>query len=1133
MDDSTYNSGGVGVGESAHLEAPSTEQHAALAPALNPDDTEVADNDDYQAAATNVEEPVQQFFGLRRRHQARVQTHTDRQEQQQQEDEQHDNEFIEAFFDDQNSIVDDDDSNDNNDPGRGENPTDGQENLRRRQTQQPGGGPSSTAATASYMAPDVMSFQTSPKYFLLSFLVVVIAIVSVSPPPNVHQLLFHASFDPQFVEYAKRKDGPFDFQDFAIFKEEYNRSKNKSSSNKRNNEKNNADKNNHNKNNNKLVQGQPPKDERAHGIVSSHLDSWLQPVLDHVWSFGYLSSSPSSSLSSSSNIRSSQDEKDPFSMGKKKAATTNEHRRDKRSKDPLSQSPPPQKSVQHQGNSIEWLYVNSNDWWRTNVMDPVLSYWYADYHVYIGGGDSSSLSTRGQKSTTGMDDSASKQDRSNKSKSKEDRRRTERNNHHRRSKRDGITGVLDNSKGSNIFFQWGVCQHAYYVTEQFIDPAILHPTPESTTDIIDKVLTSTPRLLAIANFMLALTYLLHSRLAAWFLGPDPQPRGNRRQQHQPQQQQQQGNLQQQGHNDFTGWSASNNAPNGDGSARERMGGFLVFKLLLISAVVSPDTFDLLILLTWYTTMSCLRSLDHLAHSTTMHLLALGQPPRKGVVQLLFWIFVSDSLAALSCVALFHDAGWGMVILLISDCALLACDIVQHILKHFATVLETIHSDAIQEIESRQLEIHNNQQSDGTRDNDETEDASNDWEILSGSNSSQLSRTQATTIVGAAEVQEGQRGSRQTPMDIQQESRRLDHQMELMELSHARKIAILDGAMFAFDLIGTLFQVFHFGHIWTMHGIQLTLIDGVLALHLQSSISSLFKKIATRRNLNSIARDLEGLFPDASDEELRKSTAAGDVCSICLGTMTTGGHVKKLKCSHLFHTHCLREVVERAQSINAAKCPLCRSSLVNGTRHGGSSTDLDQNRVVDQQGDLANLARGAEDIVRDRALFRFSTERFLPAWLPVPAFSFEVIQRSPLRDAAAGTPPAQEQVSGQPQPPAQPDGEQMQREETQETNRGIDLQDEAQEVADANANLQRQQQQHQEQQEPSFLRRFLVMAGVIPMSPEEEARAIEQLVDMFPQYNRSDLLRELRQRGSAEAVAEAILLGVFSGVPRGD
>lgn len=52
-----------------------------------------------------------------------------------------------------------------------------------------------------------------------------------------------------------------------------------------------------------------------------------------------------------------------------------------------------------------------------------------------------------------------------------------------------------------------------------------------------------------------------------------------------------------------------------------------------------------------------------------------------------------------------------------------------------------------------------------------------------------------------------------------------------------------------------------------------------------------------------------------------------------------------------------------------------------------------------------------------------------------------------------------------------------------------------------------------------------------MTPEEESAALTLLVDMFPQYDRSDLLRELRDRGSAEAVVDSILLGSFSGFAR--
>ena len=70
------------------------------------------------------------------------------------------------------------------------------------------------------------------------------------------------------------------------------------------------------------------------------------------------------------------------------------------------------------------------------------------------------------------------------------------------------------------------------------------------------------------------------------------------------------------------------------SGRERLGGYLLFKMLLISAVVAPDTLDLLILLCWYTLLSFLRSLAHLAGMTTAHDIAAGQSPRHGVLKLL-------------------------------------------------------------------------------------------------------------------------------------------------------------------------------------------------------------------------------------------------------------------------------------------------------------------------------------------------------------------------------------------------------------------------------------------------------------------------------------------------------------------
>merc|ERR1712232_230944 len=72
-------------------------------------------------------------------------------------------------------------------------------------------------------------------------------------------------------------------------------------------------------------------------------------------------------------------------------------------------------------------------------------------------------------------------------------------------------------------------------------------------------------------------------------------------------------------------------------------------------------------------------------------------------------------------------------------------------------------------------------------------------------------------------------------------------------------------------------------------------------------------------------------------------------------------------------------------------------------------------------------------------------------------------------------------------------------------------------------------QHEQQ---NLLQRFLVLTGALPMSPEEENRYIEQLVDMFPQYDRSDLLSELRDRRSVDAVAESVLNGALTGRERG-
>ena len=685
----------------------------------------------------------------------------------------------------------------------------------------------------------------------------------------------------------------------------------------------------------------------------------------------------------------------------------------------------------------------------------------------------------------------------------------------------------------------------YQYCHSWLDPTLLQPSSTTIPDILDKLLTSSPRLLMMANFLLSLTYLLHAGVAAWFLGDDSavlqsgDAHGN--------------------------WSAAT------ARARERMGGFLVFKLLLISAVVAPDTLDWVILLTWYTSISCLRSLDQLCHATTTHSSAASRPPPAGVWQLLTWILVCDLVSAACCAALFHAAGWGMVLLLTCDCALLATDVLVHLFQHIYSVWEHVHAHQIQRLEQRQSELHNASYQNNNNNNnnhgmwerrmtDEPQDEQEQEEDheFEGLHQPQQQDEQEDTTMLAHD------SHNIYPSESHEaESRQLDRRMETLELAHARRLAILDTAIFGLELLCHVLTVAHFLHIWSLHGVQFTLIDGVLALHLHSALSSACKKIAQRRNLFVIARDLHGMFPDASEQELRKASLAGDVCCICLGTMSTGisGHVKKVHCGHLYHTHCLREVVERAQSMQAAKCPLCRASVVDGRPYHTLNTNTstrnnNANRNVSpEEQQVPPLqpppppplqAPLLPPPVGEHALFRFSTDNILPAWLPVPAFSFEVVRRRP---PLVLTPPPIPPVVPLPpvvvMPPASENNENLlddiQNNDIyafRDTNANanvdelVDINVGQAQAAPAPANPD-EAQQHQQQNQPSFFRRFLIMAGAIPMSPEEEGIALEQLVDMFPQYDRSDLLRELRERGSAEAVVETVLMGIFTGVPRGD
>jgi len=557
------------------------------------------------------------------------------------------------------------------------------------------------------------------------------------------------------------------------------------------------------------------------------------------------------------------------------------------------------------------------------------------------------------------------------------------------------------------------------------------------------------------------------------------------------------------------------------SNRERLGGYLLFKLLLVSAVVEPDTLDLLILLSWYTLLSFLRSLTHLAGTATSHAAQAGSAPSRGVLRLLVAVLAADFGAAALCAGLFSGAGWGTVLLLACDCALLAVDALAHCARHAGQVLEERHSAEVGALEDAQLRLGGEEEarlllssssssssSESVHQNDREDEQSGDTSIPT------------TDTEDHAEANAANADGTEIPVEPQahirdrarRESRRIDRRIELCESLHCRRLSVLDSVVFSLELAAYLLTICHFLHIWSLHGVSFGLVDCVLALHLHSAVSAMGKKIGDRRNLNRISQSLESNFSDATEMELRKSLAAGDVCSVCLGTMSGLRNVKKVGCGHLYHTHCLREVVERARSIEAAKCPLCRACILDGSQPGQrnmlpaeAGQQLQQqpppaaeNQQAQVMGEVPDQQTLQQQGARDQALFSFSTENVLPNWLPIPALSFEIVRR-PATNATAA----------------------VQRTGAAGTGDGNDDPPE------------RANPQQRQQGETSFWRRLLILSGIVPMSPEEEAAALESLTDMFPQYERNDLLRELRLRGSAEGVVEAVLAGAFSGVARGN
>jgi len=384
--------------------------------------------------------------------------------------------------------------------------------------------------------------------------------------------------------------------------------------------------------------------------------------------------------------------------------------------------------------------------------------------------------------------------------------------------------------------------------------------------LIGKVLASNFRLLLIANCVMVLAVLLHSAVADWFLGdcgphhqnavtnhdqaraadPNKIINSNNNQQQLPQPQP-----------SPTGVPPSIN--NAASTSHKRMTSFLVFKVLLISAVVRPDTVDVLILLSWYTVLLFLWSLASLGAQRTEQAQQqrlqtnknidndnnVQQLQHSGVWKLLVFCLCMDCSAAAIFVGLVHGAGIGMVLLLTMDCALLGVDCTLILAQYWQWVWKWQHTDCLEQLKEQQSRLIATlqQQNSSSRASscssarhpsplEEVKEEEGDQDEDSELDTSAAS---ASPSIHASEAKKV--------------SSELDRRMQFLEQQQTLRTAWLEPFIFSLQLLTDLLTIAHFLHIrWLhVHGFQLTLIDGVLALHLHSAIQSAFKKILERRH----------------------------------------------------------------------------------------------------------------------------------------------------------------------------------------------------------------------------------------------------------------------------------------------
>ena len=125
------------------------------------------------------------------------------------------------------------------------------------------------------------------------------------------------------------------------------------------------------------------------------------------------------------------------------------------------------------------------------------------------------------------------------------------------------------------------------------------------------------------------------------------------------------------------------------------------------------------------------------------------------------------------------------------------------------------------------------------------------------------------------------------------------------------------------------SLFHFIHVWAVHGLSVTLTDFLLFLHTRGVVNKIRAKLASLVVFLTIDKRL----PDATAAQL---ASANDSCAICREALSTA---KVLPCGHMFHLVCLRDWLDQS-----ATCPICRRPVAGEVGGGRVAEESDAGDV---------------------------------------------------------------------------------------------------------------------------------------------------------------------------------------------